>query len=132
MRRLTAQQVIAAVAMDAGLRADDLKTDARYRRVARPRQIAMFLMRRLCPHLSMPAIGRILGGRDHTTILHGVRQIYALMPNDPDLEAQVERIEARLRAMVSAQAPVAFGEPVTTPFDALCAGYAASMGRLAT
>lgn len=131
MTRFTARDVIAAVAKDAKLSEADMIGPAQHRFVARPRQVAMFLMRRLCPHLSFPEIGRRLGGRDHTTILHGVRNIYKLMPLDPELVAQINRVEARLRAVADAMAPAPIGAPVVVPFNALCAGYAAVMRQAA-
>lgn len=131
MTRITAQQVIAAVAEDAKLPLSAMTSAARYRAVARPRQVAMFLMRRLCPHLSFPEIGRRLGGRDHTTALHGVRKIYSLIPLEPELVAQIDRVEARLRAQAAATAPVSIASPVSIPFDALCSGYAAVMRQAA-
>lgn len=50
----------------------DLRGARRTRAYAWPRQHAMWLMAQQ-PHLSLPMIGRFLGGRDHTTVLHGVR-----------------------------------------------------------
>lgn len=60
------------------IKVSDLKGPARYRHVARPRQEAMWLMRQVrwadgTPRYSFPMIGAFLGGRDHTTIIHGVR-----------------------------------------------------------
>ena len=127
MIRLSAKDVIAAVARDAKLSEAALLGRRNSREVARPRQVAMLLMRRLCPHLSFPEIGRRLGGRDHTTALYGVRKIYSLMPLEPELVAQIERIEARLVADASAQVSTV---PVI-PFDALCSGYAAVMRQAA-
>lgn len=122
--KISAQQVINAVAADVGLLPSALLSKARYRSIARPRQIAMLLTRRLCPHLSYPDIGRRLGGRDHTTVLHGVRKVLALMPLDPELKAQVERIEAHL---VAVDLPSPDGLRGAVPFGTLCAGYAAVM-----
>lgn len=127
MIRISAAQVIAAVALDVKISSSDLISQARYRRIARPRQIAMFLMRRLCPHLSFPEIGRRLGGRDHTTILYGVRKIYELMAVDRELADQVDRIEARIIKASLEPRVAPMGSPVAIPFDALCSGYAAVM-----
>lgn len=126
MGRITGQQVIAAVAEDTGLHLGVLIGQSRIRQVARPRQAAAYLMRRLCPHLSYPAIGRLLGNRDHTTMLHADRVIQELMLSDPDLERQVERIEARLVAAACAPRHVP-----EVPFAVLCANYTASLRRAA-
>jgi chromosomal replication initiator protein len=124
--RITGQQVIAAVADDAGLYVGVLIGQSRIRPVARPRQVAAYLMRRLCLHLSRPAIGRLLGNRDHTTIIHAERKIALLMTVDSVLAAQVERIETQL--VEAARGPKYVPD---IPFHVLCAGYAASMRRAA-
>lgn len=71
----------------------------RNRDVVRPRQIAMYAIRELCPHMSLPAIGRMLGGRDHTTVLHAVRKIEELMPTHDLIEAEVSLTLAHFRNM---------------------------------
>ncbi|MBB4799680.1 hypothetical protein HNP32_003440 [Brevundimonas bullata] len=71
----------------------------RNRDVVRPRQIAMYAIRELCPHMSFPAIGRMLGGRDHTTILHGVRKIEELIPTQDLIDAEVSLTLAHFRNM---------------------------------
>jgi chromosomal replication initiation ATPase DnaA len=70
--------IIAEVARRRGLTAADLTGTGRWRDVARPRQEAMWLMRQVrradgSRRYSLPEIGRALGYRDHTTVLHGVR-----------------------------------------------------------
>lgn len=67
----------------------------RDREHARARQIAMYLVRETTP-LSFPAIGRKFGGRDHTTVLHGVRVIETLRKADPELDAAVNAIREQL------------------------------------
>lgn len=57
----------------------------RARSVARPRQMAMWLARQ-ATSASLPMIGRSLGFRDHTTILHGCRQIDWLRQSDPSVQ----------------------------------------------
>ncbi len=69
----------------------------RARNVARPRQIAMYLSKQLTSR-SLPEIGRRFGGRDHTTIMHGVRKIEELLVED---SAMVEDI-AVLKRMLEA------------------------------
>ena len=58
----------------------------RAREVARPRQVAMYLSKQLTPK-SLPDIGRRFGGRDHTTVIHAVRQIEKLRASDAELDA---------------------------------------------
>lgn len=67
----------------------DLHSPQRSRRVARPRQVAMYLARELTER-SLPEIGRRFGGRDHTTVLHACRRIAALCAEDPILKQEVD------------------------------------------
>ena len=50
-----------------------VKKQLRKRKIAWPRQAVMFALFTRCPQLSTPGIGRMLGGRDHTTVLHGIQ-----------------------------------------------------------
>jgi chromosomal replication initiator protein len=67
----------------------DFHSPQRSRRVARPRQVAMYLARELTER-SLPEIGRRFGGRDHTTVLHACRRIAALCEEDPVLKQEVD------------------------------------------
>lgn len=87
--RIPGRVVIEHVARHYGLTQAEITGESRRYIYARPRQVAMYLMREFCPHLSYPAIGRLLGGRDHTTVLHGVQRIEALMVVNADLMSDV-------------------------------------------
>jgi chromosomal replication initiator protein len=67
----------------------DFQSAQRSRRVARPRQVAMFLAREITLR-SLPEIGRRFGGRDHTTVLHACRRIAALCNEDPTFKQEVD------------------------------------------
>ncbi|HEY1614725.1 MAG TPA: chromosomal replication initiator protein DnaA [Rhizomicrobium sp.] len=67
----------------------DFQSSQRSRRVARPRQVAMFLAREITAR-SLPEIGRRFGGRDHTTVLHACRRIAALCNEDPAFKQEVD------------------------------------------
>jgi chromosomal replication initiator protein len=67
----------------------DFVSKQRSRRVARPRQIAMYLSRQLTER-SLPEIGKHFGGRDHTTVLHACRRIEALCNADPMFRHEIE------------------------------------------
>jgi chromosomal replication initiator protein len=60
-----------------------------------PRQIGYYLCKHLTP-LSLPAIGRRFGGRDHTTALSGIRKIERLLPSDEGLRAQIAALTSIL------------------------------------
>ncbi|KAK0332698.1 hypothetical protein LTR94_023851 [Friedmanniomyces endolithicus] len=82
-----------------GLTHQDLTGPMRPNRIARPRQIAMYLMRNYCPHLSYPHIGRLLGGRDHTTVLHGVRKIEDLITRADPFVRHLKALQRKLDAI---------------------------------
>lgn len=72
--RKTASQVLAEVAARHKLTVADLTGPSRQVRYAHPRQEAYFEIYVQCQHMSFPAIGRLMGGRDHTSVLSGVRK----------------------------------------------------------
>jgi len=126
--RVNGRDVIAYVASRHDLTLKTMESQRRTRCVARPRQIAMYALRELCPHLSLPAIGRLLGGRDHTTILHGVRHISALMLHDPDVSEAVCETIGHFRALqAQAAAPETMLVDGAMAFRALCEGYGQAM-----
>lgn len=98
-KQVSGRAVIAAVCAYYEIRRVDLVSQRREKEIVRPRQIAMWLARRLTG-LSLPAIGRILGGRDHTTVLHGVRVIERLAETDIRTARDVEIIAATVGAVV--------------------------------
>ncbi|HUJ03923.1 MAG TPA: chromosomal replication initiator protein DnaA [Rhizomicrobium sp.] len=67
----------------------DFQSQQRSRRVARPRQVAMYLARELTMR-SLPEIGKRFGGRDHTTVLHACRRVAALCAEDPLFKQEVD------------------------------------------
>ena len=66
------------------------------RAIARPRQVAMALAKELT-QLSLPEIGSNFGGRDHTTVLHAVRKIEALVAKDIALSDEVDLLKRQLQ-----------------------------------
>lgn len=92
LARIPAREVLDFVADKFGLTYSDLCSTRRTREFARPRQLAMYAVYHLCPHISYPAAGRMLGGRDHTTIIYGVRKITALIETDLSIAAAAHAI----------------------------------------
>jgi chromosomal replication initiation ATPase DnaA len=82
-----------AVAARFGIRSAEMVSHRRARIVARPRQVAMYLSRQMTP-LSLPAIGKHFGDRDHTTVMHACRKIEELIAADPLFAAAVAQIVA--------------------------------------
>jgi chromosomal replication initiator protein len=74
-----------------GLKVSELKAKSRTKAVAFPRQVAMYLARQLT-HASLAEIGRAFGGKDHTTVLHAVEKITALIQEDPKLRRSVDSL----------------------------------------
>ncbi len=95
-RRITVDEIQKTVAEHFAMKQADLLSERRTRAVARPRQIAMYLCKQLTTR-SYPDIGRRFGGRDHTTVLHGVRKIEELMPTDDQIAKDVEALIRKLR-----------------------------------
>lgn len=94
---ISGADVIAAVCDRYGVSAAELADKTRSRPIARPRQVAMWLCRELTD-MSLQQIGAALGGRDHSTILHGIGLIELLRKNDAAVKAEVDAIADRLRA----------------------------------
>ena len=84
-RRITMDQVMRAVSDRFGLQATQLKQKSNSRNIAYPRQIAMFLIKELT-QASLPEIGRMFGGKHHTTVLHSVTKIEKIAPSGRRIE----------------------------------------------
>lgn len=95
-RRITVDEIQKTVAEHFNMKQVDLLSERRTRSVARPRQIAMYLCKQHTTR-SYPDIGRRFGGRDHTTVLHGVRKIDELIAKDDQIARDVEALTRKLR-----------------------------------
>jgi chromosomal replication initiator protein len=94
-RRITIDEIQAQVAEHYRIRKAEMTSARRAREVARPRQVAMYLSKQLTPK-SLPDIGRRFGGRDHTTVIHAVRQIEKLRASDAELDADIRLLTRQL------------------------------------
>jgi len=94
-RKVSIDDIQRKVAEHYNIRMAEMSSARRARAVARPRQVAMFLAKRLTSR-SLPEIGRKFGNRDHTTVLHGVRRIEELIQSDMSLAEDVRLLEAAL------------------------------------
>ena len=95
-RKLTIEEIQRKVAEHYNVRLSDLIGPKRLRTIARPRQVAMYLAKQLTSR-SLPEIGRRFGGRDHTTIMHGVRKIEELMATDSQLADDLQLLRRLLQ-----------------------------------
>ncbi len=69
---------------------------SRTKNVALPRQIAMYLCKTMTSDYSLDAIGEVLGGRDHSTILHGYNKIEGEIEKDENMSQIIETIKKKL------------------------------------
>lgn len=95
-RKLTIEEIQRKVAEHYNIRLADMIGPKRLRTIARPRQVAMYLAKQLTAR-SLPEIGRRFGGRDHTTIMHGVRKIEELMAMDSQLSDDLQLLKRMLQ-----------------------------------
>ena len=90
--RVSIEDIQRKVAEHYNIRISDMHSPRRSKAIARPRQVAMYLSKILTEH-SLPEIGRKFGGRDHTTIIHGVRKIEELMAVDYDIKEDIDLLK---------------------------------------
>ena len=95
--KITATIIMSVTAEYFSVTVDDLKGHSRSRVLVTARQIAMYLCRELTD-LSLPRIGQIFGGKDHTTVMHAVRKISALMAERLAIFNQVTELTSRIKA----------------------------------
>jgi chromosomal replication initiator protein len=96
-RKLTIEEIMKRTCEHYNLRMSDMTSARRTRSVARPRQMAMYLAKKLTPR-SYPEIGRRFGGKDHTTVLYAVRKIEELIQLDPQIAEDAQILQRRLEA----------------------------------
>jgi chromosomal replication initiator protein len=90
-RRVNMDAVLRAVAEKFNLQPSQLKQKTNAQQIAYPRQIAMYLIKELT-HSSLPEIGRMFGGKHHTTVLHSVQKIDKLRQRDADLNRLIHNV----------------------------------------
>jgi chromosomal replication initiator protein len=88
--------IISAVAEYFKLSVDDLYGSSRSQQIASARQIAMYLCRELTS-LSLPKIGQLFGGRDHTTVMYANKKISELMKERRSIYNQVSELTSRIK-----------------------------------
>ena len=95
--KVTMDDILNAVSSYYNLRPEDLTGPRRSQNLAIARQVAMYLARDLTD-MSLPQVGQALGGRDHTTVLHGCEKIAALFEKDDEIRRQILEIRNKLYA----------------------------------
>jgi len=85
-----------SIAEEFGMTLQDIKSKRRNKQVVFPRQIAMYLSRELT-ELSLPEIGELFGGKDHTTVLHSYNKIKEELLRNAELKERLEKIIQGIR-----------------------------------
>ncbi len=88
-RKVTIDEIIRKVTDHYGVNLTDMLSARRTRSIARPRQVAMYLSKKLTSK-SLPEIGRRFGKRDHTTVIHAVKKIEELQSVDNQIAKDIE------------------------------------------
>jgi chromosomal replication initiator protein len=96
-RQISVENIQKSVADFYNIKVADMYSKRRPANIARPRQIAMFMAKELTQK-SLPEIGELFGGRDHTTVLHAVRKIAEERAHDSQLNHEIHVIEQTLKA----------------------------------
>jgi chromosomal replication initiator protein len=94
------EQILKIIAREYDVSLEELLSSNRSQRIAFPRQIAMYMLREESD-LSLPKIGELLGGRDHTTIMYGHEKITDLLEQDKNLRRKIVNIQETLYSPVS-------------------------------
>ena len=95
-RQISVENIQKTVADFFNIKVADMYSKKRPANIARPRQIAMYLAKELTQK-SLPEIGELFGGRDHTTVLHAVRKISADRSKVPELNHELHVLEQTLK-----------------------------------
>jgi chromosomal replication initiator protein len=95
-RQISVENIQKTVADFFNIKVADMYSKKRPANIARPRQIAMYLAKELTQK-SLPEIGELFGGRDHTTVLHAVRKIAADRAKNPEVNHELHVLEQTLK-----------------------------------
>lgn len=98
-RRISRKAIIAETARAFGLTVDEMIGPLRLRQFVRARFAAATLMRELHPKTSLPEIGRQIGGKDHTTVLHALCRAKDLVARDAQFAARMDSARKALQAI---------------------------------
>ena len=92
---ISSRKIIQIVAEHFSIEISDILGKRRIKELVYPRQLVMYLLRETL-NQSYPQIGELLGGKDHTTIMHGVNKIITKKKTDPSIEKDLRSIQERI------------------------------------
>jgi chromosomal replication initiator protein len=95
-RQVSLEDVMGTVARHYGIKVVDIKSSRKTRDVTHPRQVAMYLARKLT-RASFPEIGKAFGNKDHSTVVKGVKKLDRVLQEDPEEAERVRSLERILR-----------------------------------
>ena len=93
---LTPELIQQIVAEHYGIRAEDIQGSKKPKNIAFPRQVSMYLCRKLLD-ISLPRIGESFGGRDHTTVIYAISKIEKQLETDESLQKTVQELERKIK-----------------------------------
>ena len=98
-KEIEPQQILNTIAHEYGVSIEELLSQSRSQKYSFPRQIAMYMLREES-ELSLPKIGEMLGGRDHTTVMYGHEKITELLVTDKNLRRKIVNLQEILYSPV--------------------------------
>ncbi len=96
IKKVSVEDIQEAVANFFNISCADLKAKRRNQNILVPRQLAMYLSRKLTNH-SLPEIGSFFGGKDHTTVLHSLKKVEQNLTTNPELKNTVDKLTQQLK-----------------------------------
>ena len=94
-REITPKIIIEIVAEYYNLNLSDLASPTKKKNIAYPRQIAMYLCREMT-NVPLVTVGELLGGRDHSTVIHGCEKISTELPTNEQLQSTIENLRKKI------------------------------------
>ena len=96
-REVTPVYIISTVAEHFNISMEEIASQRKTREIVYPRQISMYLCRKMLPDIALKDVGKYLGGRDHTTVMHGVEKISTDLRTNEQLKSTIEMLEKKIR-----------------------------------
>ncbi|HEB01654.1 MAG TPA: chromosomal replication initiator protein DnaA [Nitrospirae bacterium] len=95
-RPLTVESIMKSVADHYGIRVPDMKSKKRTKDIALPRQVAMYISRAIT-EASLSEIGKVIGGKDHATVIYATKQIESRRTKDESFDRMIDNLISKLR-----------------------------------